>query len=282
MRVLKRIVLFPSKDPNKLACVKAAAQQLQGADVCVSLHSNYAALGMGFHYADSLDQILPECDWVIAAGGDGTIIHAAKHAAEYGKPILGLNCGHMGYLSAAEYQDTEALKRLLCGDYSLQKRDMLRVVHFGAEQTKVYHALNDAVLGSGNIAKTVELTVSENDREILTSVGDGLIFATPTGSTAYSFSAGGPVIDPSIPCIAVTPICPHSFASRTLVFSASSRLCAVAPRGEVFLTVDGERGIPFLPTDRLEISKDDTTADFIVFNPCSFSDILHNKFDRQR
>ena len=226
--------------------------------------------------------LLKQADFVVAFGGDGYMLHAAKHAADASKNILCINCGRMGYLAAMESGEVQLLDGLAKGDFSVQKRYMLRVEHLSNGEQKKYYALNDAVLGSGNIAKTVELAVSCQGRDVMRVKGDGVIFSTPTGSTAYSFSAGGPVIDPEIDCITLTPICPHFLAPRSLIFGSTTRLTADDFRGDTYLTVDGEQGIPIWRDDTVTVSYSDRFASFIKLKPNSFFDIFHSKFNPQQ
>ncbi len=249
----------------------------KGAEVV--MFEKYCDYGNICSYTDDFYGMIASSDIVTAIGGDGIMLHAAKHAAQVDRPVLCINCGRMGYLASMEAEEIDLLDRVLNGDYSILNRKMLSVLHRKNNGIKGYFALNDAVLGSGNIAKTVEVEVLCGDRVVMKVKGDGVIFSTPTGSTAYAFSAGGPVIDPLIDCISLTPVCPHSFSARTLVFSAPVELTAMIRRGDVFLTVDGEEGIKFEKEDVLQIKTCDKTVRFITLKNKSFFDVFHDKIN---
>lgn len=226
--------------------------------------------------------MVSESDLCIGVGGDGTIIHAAKHAAEFDKPILGVNCGRLGYLCALETDELGQLEQLVTKNYTVLRRMMLTASVVNKEGVRAkFKALNDAVLGNGSIAKTIDVRVTRDKTDVMRFRGDGVIFSTPTGSTAYALSAGGPIIDPKLSAISVTPICPHGFASKTTIFSCPTKLKARATSvaGQVFLTVDGEQCIPITPDDTVVVEKCSTAADFIVFNDLNFNQILNKKFN---
>ncbi len=247
----------------------------KGADVV--MYDKYRGYGDICNYTDDFYGMIDHCDIVAAVGGDGVMLHAAKHAAQYDKPVLCINCGRMGYLASMEAGEIDLLERVVTGKYDILKRRMLSVTHEAKNGLKEHFALNDAVLGSGNIAKTVEVEVLCGNKTVMKVKGDGVIFSTPTGSTAYAFSAGGPVIDPYLDCVSLTPVCPHSFSGRTLVFSAPVEFSAKVPRGDVFLTVDGEEGIKFENNDILHVSTSDKSVRFIVLKDKNFFDVFREK-----
>ena len=183
-------------------------------------------------------------DLIVAVGGDGTIMHVAKHAAQFELPVLGINGGHLGFLAGMEIGDPEVLRLLFDGTYTVEERMLLEVTP-QAHNTS-YLAMNEAVVSRGALSRLVDLTVTGDSGEAIRYRADGIMIATPTGSTAYSLSAGGPVIDPQVSCLLLTPICPHSLYARSLVFSAQTTLCVQAANGQknTFLTVDGEVEIP--------------------------------------
>lgn len=181
-------------------------------------------------------------DVILTIGGDGTLIRHAKRAAEYGKPILGINAGRLGFLTDLERDCLDWLAKLSDGDYTTESHMMLSVEIVRDGET-LYNglALNDAVVSGGSVARLADMTL-QIAGDVLHYRADGLIFSTSTGSTAYSMSAGGPIIDPSVRCFGVTPICPHQLTARPiLVNEASEMTVTVSPssRSEVFLTVDG-------------------------------------------
>ncbi len=243
-------------------------------------------------FSDSQQWLFENCDAVIAIGGDGTVIHTAKLAAEAGKPIIGINSGHLGFTAEIEPDEINLLTCLADGDYSTEQRMMLDVSILSADGTKKLHcnAINDAVITRGSLARIIALSVTVDNRPAISCRADGLIISTPTGSTAYALSAGGPVIAPQINCIPVTPICPHDLSSRTVIFSDSSELTVTtepdrgsinsnANRGDIYLTVDGEMACPLSNDDRVIIKRSAISACFIKLKNIGFSEILRSKFN---
>lgn len=225
------------------------------------------------------DALLREADVALAFGGDGTMIHAAKHAARFNCPVLGVNCGHLGFMAGLEADELFRLSALMSGDYTVQTRMMLEVtLHSGAD-SRTFYALNEAVVSRGSLSRMIGLSVLSDDRPVVTYRADGMILATPTGSTAYSLSAGGPIIDPSVNCLLLTPICPHSLHARSYIFGADAAL-TVRPFGEereMFLTVDGEEGVAVSPTDTITVRRSDRVARMIQIKPAAFYDVLNQK-----
>ena len=230
------------------------------------------------------DELFNVADCIITIGGDGTIIRYAKKAAECDKPILGINAGRIGYLANIEQEEYTLLKNLATGDYKIENRMMLeiRVVESG-ENKGTYYALNDAVITGGFISRIIDISANV-EGDSINYRADGLVIATPTGSTAYSMSAGGPIIDPKTDCICVTPICSFAPASKpvivgpeqTIVFNANSR-----KKIDIYLTVDGRRTANIKPQTDIIIRKSDRTVKFIRLNERSFYKTLSVKFFEQ-
>lgn len=223
-----------------------------------------------------------ETDVVIAIGGDGTIIHSAKHAMAYDKPLLGINVGRLGFMAGLEMAELGRLSRL-SGDYIVEHRMMLKCVHNSGDNAESeYLALNDVVVSNGALSRIIELDIACNDRYLTTYRADGIIFSTPTGSTAYALSAGGPIIEPSLDCISITPICPHSLAARTLLFS-DDKAFTITPSDAnlhpIYVTVDGEQGAKLEHGDRLNIAKSSRSVKLINLNDKTFYEVLKNKFN---
>ena len=181
-----------------------------------------------------------QAELLVILGGDGTIMHASHTAQKHGIPIIGINLGRIGYMAEIEADEIDRLAEVIKGNYTEEKRMMLTVEYDG----KKYPALNDAVIRASTTHPAF-VTLECDGQTVNTYCGDGLICSTPTGSTAYSVSAGGSVIDPRLDCISVTPLCPLSLIARPLIFSPKCILTARAEEGRsCILTVDGEEGIP--------------------------------------
>lgn len=265
---------------------------VKGADgiydaVCDILHRAGAtvvspACEGGLPSAEGIRQALQGSDLAVAVGGDGTIMHVAKAAALMDCPVLGINGGHLGFLAGLERQELEALPRLLEGRYTLEPRMLLEIMVHKADGDYTFLAMNEAVISRGAFSRLVDVQVTVNDRQVMTCHGDGVILATPTGSTAYSLSAGGPVVDPTVPCLLLTPICSHSLDSRSRLFPADTVLTVQAGEEEAFLTVDGEENLSFSGADRITVRRADKIARLIRLKEATFYDILSQKITGRR
>lgn len=225
------------------------------------------------------EEMIERCRFVIAVGGDGTIIHTAKHAAVGGKPILGVNLGRLGFLAGIEKDELYLLKKLFDGSYTVRRHMMLEVTVHGADGDCTYRALNDAVV-SGTLSKIFDFGLSVDGSETYRFRADGLILATPTGSTAYSLSAGGPVVDPETECVIFTPICPHSLFNRSTVFSADKVLTVSADSdyiGDIYLTVDGDVPIRIRRSDTISVRRSSYYTELIKMDDRNFYDIVNRK-----
>ena len=227
------------------------------------------------------DEIFKVADIIITIGGDGTIIRYAKRAAAYNKPILGINAGRMGYLANMEQSEFNLLSKLKTGDYTLENRMMLNVkICENGKVINEYDALNDAVITSGFIARIIDISASVKGDSI-NYRADGMIVSTPTGSTAYSMSAGGPIIDPTAECICLTPICSHSLSAKPILLNASKELKLNAfskKRTEIYLSVDGRKVANIKPFTEIYISKSSKTVQLVRLSDRSFYKTLSVKF----
>ena len=221
------------------------------------------------------------CDIIIAIGGDGTIIHAAHFAAEYDKPILGINVGRLGFLAGLEKQELHLLKSLFDGKYYTDKRMMLKVIHHSGDVVKgEYCCLNDCIVGRGSSLRLCEISATYNKGKINNFKADGIVVATPTGSTAYSLSAGGPVVDTAIESLILTPICTHSLFTRSMIFQSDSVIRLEVKNHDVSLPIfscDGNAGIDLEEGDYLTIEKSDKVTKLINIKSDSFADIFSQK-----
>lgn len=232
-----------------------------------------------------LDKELPVASAVVCFGGDGTILHMAKAATRHGLPILGINIGTMGFMAELENSEMQLLSRLNEDFYTLDKRMMLDVtVHRGRDI--IFHdiGLNDAVVTKGAIAREVHLKVKCDGVEAMECSGDGIVVATPTGSTAYSLSAGGPIVEPEAQNILITPICPHDMLSRCIVAS-QNRVVTVEmvmnPHKNAYLSVDGGRAQKLSMGDVVTIKKSNLYTKLIRLKDRSFYDVVNTKFKKR-
>lgn len=249
--------------------------EAEGVD-CLLPASVYPAFCLGAPSGD--EQIYRQADWVICIGGDGTILHTAKRAALEDKPVLGVNAGRVGFMAGLEKDELEKLACLPAGEYELENRMLLQASIL--DEQKTFYCLNDAVLSKGALARMIDISVDLGGEQ-LAYRADGLIAATPSGSTAYSMSAGGPILDPSIESIILTPICPHTLFSRSILLSAGARilLSAAGSGGTgVYLSVDGEEACPLAPGAAVEIRRAaDRSVCMIKLKKGSFYQTLSRK-----
>lgn len=265
-----------------------------GLDAALAIVRRFAERG-GLQLAaeESLSGMVPEAvplrpaevDLLITLGGDGTLLRGARLVAPFHTPVLGVNLGYLGFLtSVAPDELAHGLELLRTGEYWLDDRITLeaRVEHDG-EAAPAYTALNDAVLHKGGFARVVRLSVYVGENEQVQEVGtfgaDGIIVATPTGSTAYSLSAGGPIVVPTVDCILATPISPHTLAVRPLVVPGSTSITIEvrSPGAEMILTIDGQEGAQLQPGDRLQVHRGDALVRLVRLPGQSFFDTLRRK-----
>ena len=266
--------------------VRRASQILTDAGVDVRLCLPFEVdktydLPRDLHFS-RLDRELPGTDLIICFGGDGTILHMSKTATRAGIPILGVNIGTMGFMAELENTELEQLRRLATGDYTIDKRMMLDVTVF-RDRDIIFHdiCLNDVVITKGAIARIVHLAVECDGVQAMECGGDGVIVATPTGSTAYSLSAGGPIVEPAAHSILVTPICAHDVGSRCMVTS-DQRVINVKltqnARRNAYLSVDGGKSVRLSMGDVTIIKKSNLETSLLRLKDRSFYDVVNQKF----
>ena len=229
-----------------------------------------------------LDREIGNADMIICFGGDGTILHMAKTATRAGIPILGVNIGTMGFMAELENTELELLRKLADDDYTLDSRMMLDVtVH--RDRDIIFHdlCLNDVVITKGSIARIVHLKVECDGVQAMECGGDGVIVATPTGSTAYSLSAGGPIVEPDAHNILINPICAHDIVSRCIVTS-DKRTISVAmsknAKRNAYLSVDGGKSLRMNLGDVATIKKAQLETKLVRLKDRSFYDVVNLKF----
>jgi NAD+ kinase len=274
-----KAAVFLNAEGNSPDIIDKLCNKLVSIDILPMFNESQSDIIQGKYPVKPFNQLLSECNVVLALGGDGTIIHAARHAAVYGKEILGINGGNLGFTAGLEANEIELLDALKTKEYTVDSRMMLEV-SVSTRKDEKYYCLNDAVISRGSLSRIVEVEIKVNDDPCMNYRADGVIVATPTGSTAYSLSAGAPMIDPSINGILVTPICAHSFSTVPIFLDAASKVCVSAtPRAgsDVYLTIDGERSIKLRPGDVVTCKKAEYTADLIKIKSDNFVQILNKK-----
>ena len=228
---------------------------------------------------------LPGASFLVCFGGDGTILHAAKDASSFNVPILGVNLGSVGFMAELEQGEMDKLKRLVTGEYTLESRMLLdvRVVRDGRTLFRSV-ALNDAVVTKGAVARIIDLQVFGDKILISNIYGDGVIMATPTGSTAYSLSAGGPIVEPTAENIIMTPISAHTLQSKAMVLDKNRRIEVTVPKSSrktAYLSVDGGKAFKLISGDTVEISRSRRSLVLVKLSGKSFYEIMSHKLERR-
>lgn len=227
----------------------------------------------------NMESTCAHTDMILCIGGDGTIIDGAHYSAAHGLPVLGINAGRLGFLAQVEPEDAaKALDRILAGEYTTEERFGISLTRQGesGEELMVPFALNDIVFTKPVMTNIIDLTIDCDGRRMNSYLADGLILSTPTGSTAYSLSAGGPVIDPGLSTISIVPICPHSVSVRPIVVSAG-RSVTIRSHQSMCAVVDGRERIELLPQTAVTVRKSDKAARFVSFGEHEFFEILSHK-----
>ncbi len=280
MNTIRAVGLVPHRDkPIARALAREAADWLIAHGVTVRVPVPDAA---GFdEFAVGLDEFASDLDLALAIGGDGTMLYAVDLVVASGVPVLGVNVGQMGYLTEVEPSSLiEALERLVASDYSVGERTVLdvRVTSTGPASGS-HSALNDAVLEKLARGRLARLDVAINGAFFTSYAADGVIVATPTGSTAYSFSARGPIVSPRLRCILLTPVSPHMLFDHSLVLDGDEELMLTV-KGErsVLLTLDGREVGELEPGAQVVCKAGPTPARIIMFGPRDFHQILKTKF----
>ena len=229
----------------------------------------------------NLNQELPGADFLVCFGGDGTILHAARDATLHDVPVLGINMGSVGFMAELERGELEQLKKLTRGEYTMEERMMLDVqVKRGNKLITQDLALNDAVISNGSVARVAEVEVLADGTLAASITGDGVIVATPTGSTAYSMSAGGPIVEPTSSCILVTPVCAHQLSARTMVLSRKRVVTVRLPNGSrkyLFLSVDGGKAIRLSGGDSVELCQSKYKTRLVRLTDRNFYQTIYQK-----
>ncbi|HUJ19479.1 MAG TPA: NAD(+)/NADH kinase [Nitrospirota bacterium] len=278
---MKKIGIIAKNIPEAQRATRKLAAWLDSRGKKVFIDTVTAeAIRMRGHEAASIPSLV---EMIIVLGGDGTLLSAARHVADAHSdvPIFGVNLGSLGFMAEVSLDELyDNLEKAIAGRLATEDRIMLTAsVIRGGDRVSQYRVLNDAVVNKGALARMMELKVSVNEGHLTTFRADGLIVATPTGSTAYSLSAGGPIIYPTIHCFVLTPICPHTLSNRPIALpdNVVVTVCLISPSEDVTLTLDGQIGFPLLPKDIVEIKKSRFRMRLIKHPAKSYYEILRTK-----
>jgi NAD+ kinase len=240
-------------------------------------------LGKKIRHPNSIDRTdIPKLvEVILVFGGDGTFLGVAREACKYGTPILGINLGGLGFLTEVTVEELyPMMERIIDGDYEVEDRQMLITsIRRGKKNIGTYEVLNDVVINKGALARIIDLAIYIEDSHVTTYKADGIILATPTGSTAYSLSAGGPIVHPGIPVTIITPICPHTLTNRPLVVSSEMKveIKVTTQEPDTYLTLDGQIGLRLKTGDLIEVKRTDTSVKLIKSPFRDFFSILKTK-----
>lgn len=269
--------------PNSLICTEQACGVLSSEECAIFMEKEYESVfgtTKGIIYRTA-EECVSDCNVIVVTGGDGTILRCAGLASKYGKPILGVNCGTLGFMASLEATEIYKLRLLCRGEYTITERMMLNVtVKHSDGKVSTADALNDAVLIKGEECKIADFEVEKSGSVVSALRADGVIFSTATGATAYSLSAGGPIIEPDLKCIEFSQVCAHTLFSRTIVFSPESLLtvkCRCAEGMHVLLNVDGVLLAKLTPHDIVEIKRSQLVTSIIDVNEGSFFQTVNSK-----
>jgi NAD+ kinase len=277
---MKRVgMLLKRSKPEAIEIARQLTEHLRAVGHDVFMVSDHVSPPPGARLV-SEGELPRDIDLIVVLGGDGTLLHAGSLVADLGVPILGVNLGHLGFLTSCAPADAvSAVMRALAGELAVEERLRLRCeVVRGTGEQLVRTACNDAVVSQGALARLIELDAFLDDRLITRYRADGLIVATPTGSTAYNLAAGGPIVTPDVKAFVVTPICPHTLTNRPVVVPSGARVTVKLglPAEHVVLTIDGQWGTSLGDGDRVEISQAERPLRIYRAAP-NYFDVLREK-----
>ncbi len=250
MSVKRAVITYNGCDSRSAELVKKICSVLDAAGVSPFVLNEKNSGGI---------KDISDCICMITVGGDGTILHWGKYTAQLGLPLLGVNTGRLGFMATLEPSDIDRIPEMILGDISVSRRMLMQVEIVKADGTVLKkEALNDVIVERDRLSKLPEFHIFCGENGVSKLQADGVIFSTPTGSTAYSLSAGGPIIAPDMECIECTPLCPHTLFSRPMIFSVSNIISLsykAYQDSRVTISVDSERGIAFEEGDILRLTK---------------------------
>ena len=286
---MKNITLMPNPYRDRDFQITRVAEQIlrqHGANVriCLPFHvERNVEFPAGMRFV-TMEEALRDCHMMICLGGDGTILHAARLVGSRDIPMLGVNTGTMGFMAELESNELELLPRVLEDQVPWEERMMIHVqVERGGRTIFEDNALNDAVITKGAVGRVIQFSVSCDTTGAMDFDGDGLVIATPTGTTAYSMSAGGPIVEPTAKNIIVTPICAHTMAIRSLVLMqdrvVTTRVGRIGKRS-AYLSVDGGKAFRLSADDQVVVRASDRAVRLAKIKDASYFGILNQKFQR--
>jgi NAD+ kinase len=273
-------ILTKPKFPEVKATLHDVVAWLRERSIDVILDSTSAGL-LGESGGYQKTHLAFKADVLLVLGGDGTMLNAARLAGERGIPILGVNMGGLGFLTEVRLEHLyPSLERVFANDFVLDERLMLRThVHRHGETVAQGVVLNDVVVSKGTLARMIELRIAIQGQFVTNLRGDGLIVSTPTGSTAYSLSAGGPILHPAVQCLIVTPICPHTLTHRPIIVPANAEIdVTLTSRDDgAMATLDGQVGVAMTQGDTVEIKASEHLTRLIRFPESTYYEVLREK-----
>lgn len=289
--ILQKIAIFPNSEYDKdFYYTKQAVAILAENGISSYLYENakpfFADVSVAVRFFSDMDVMIEGADAVLVLGGDGTMIDYSLRAAKKDKPAIGVNLGHLGFLMALERTEMAGLSALATGDYTVEKRMLFDAeIRLDGKTLHKQRILNDIVVASGMRSKIAEFSLYSQTGGMIAYRADGIIVATPTGSTAYSFSAGGPIIEPTASIVSVTPICPHSLLRRSVLLPADTTLIVSGrtrdDMTDIHVTMDGKNSRLIPKEAEIHIERSPYTAKIIKIGPNRFYDILETKFNKK-
>lgn len=282
LSIIRTVAIFPNRDKERALQVTAELTDwLSARGLTVRVPADVAA-GIGRPETGAADAraLLYAADAAFVLGGDGTLLNVAKLVAPRDIPILGINLGHLGFLTEIELPELyRALPRVLAGQYRVESRMMVEARVMRRGKSKRFLALNEVVVSKGPFARLIEVETYIGESLVATYPADGVIVATPTGSTAYALSAGGPIVSPNVDSLIVVPVCPHTLAARAVVVNKDEvlRLAIRADHEDALLTIDGQSGYRLRLSDEITVRRASVVTRLIRLAGWSFYDVLRRK-----
>ncbi len=279
---LTKFYIIPNKQKDAgLRVTREVMALLLGEGGTIYISSSFSDLKQDGVLFLKEGELPADAECVITIGGDGTVLDASRIAMRQSIPLLGINLGRLGYLTELEPDHLETLKRLISGEYTVKEQMVLQVTleRYGQKWVMPRMPVNDVVFYRSAIGHVVSLELMQENGEGIEYLADGLILCTPVGSTAYSLSAGGPILSAGVEAICATPICPHSFFNRTLIFDVgqSLRVRNTSKTDSITVTMDGRENFMLEPRDSVVVERAPASLQLITFEERNFLDVLRNK-----